>query len=259
MAIADVFDALCSARPYKEKFSFEQAMDDLDALVDYVRNTYKQDKVIIMGHSYGSLLGSQYVLEHPEKVSGYVGIGQEVIEENLYAYTYDYEDALAKAKEAGDDTSEMENAYEKLINNPTVANMSALSNSTLKYHSARVTEDVSTTATIFSPYFGVDDARWYGVILSAVTGSTAYEDLEKPLIDYLLDFNAYKRNTDFQVPVFFISGSDDWSCPVGPIEEYLGVITAPKKDMYLVDGCGHSPQAQLPEEFCQAIKSFLGQ
>ena len=83
--------------------------------------------------------------------------------------------------------------------------------------------------------------------------------MEKLLIDYLLDFNAYKRNTDFQVPVFFISGSDDWSCPVGPIEEYLGVITAPKKDMYLVDGCGHSPQAQLPEEFCQAIKSFLGQ
>lgn len=32
MAIADVFDALCSARPYKEKFSFEQAMDILKDL-----------------------------------------------------------------------------------------------------------------------------------------------------------------------------------------------------------------------------------
>ena len=243
--------------PDNSTVSFEQAMNDLDALVDYARNTYKQDKVIIMGHSYGSLLGSQYVLDHPEKVSAYIGIGQEVIEEDLYAYTYDYNDALAKAREAGDDTGEMENAYENLINNPTVANMSALSNSTLKYHSPRVTEDVSTTATIFSPYFGVDDARWYWVILSALTGNTAYEDLEKPLIDYLLDFNAYKRNTDFQMPVLFISGSDDWSCPVGPIEEYYDVITAPQKEMYLVDGCGHSPQGQLPEEFCQAIKRFL--
>ena len=77
------------------------------------------------------------------------------------------------------------------------------------------------------------------------------------MIDYLLDFNAYKRNTDFQMPVLFISGSDDWSCPVGPIEEYYDVITAPQKEMYLVDGCGHSPQGQLPEEFCQAIKRFL--
>ena len=243
--------------PNNGTVSFKQAMDDLDALVDYARNTYQQDKVIVMGHSYGSLLGSQYVLEHPEKVSGYVGIGQEVIEEGLYAYTYDYEDALAKAKQAGDDTAEMEKAYEKLMNNPTVANMSALSNSTLKYHSARVTKDVSTVAIIFSPYFGVDDARWYGVILSSLAGSTAYEDLEKPLIDYLLDFNAYKRNMDFQIPVLFISGSDDWACPVEPIEEYCDAITAPKKETYLVDGCGHSPQGQLPEEFCRAIKGFL--
>ena len=85
------------------------------------------------------------------------------------------------------------------------------------------------------------------------------EELESSLLEYLLSFNAYKRSTDFQVPVLFVSGSDDWSCPVGPIEEYCGVITAPKKEMYLVDGCGHSPQMQLPEECCQVIKSFLGQ
>ena len=93
--------------------------------------------------------------------------------------------------------------------------------------------------------------------MSSQTGSTAYEDLEKPLIDYLMDFNAYKRNTDFQMPILFISGSDDWSCPVGPIEEYYDVITAPKKEMNLVDGCGHSPQGQLPDQFVGIIRDFL--
>ena len=65
--------------------------------------------------------------------------------------------------------------------------------------------------SLFSPYVGVDDVRWYLLILSAMTGSTAYEDLEAPLIDCLLDFDAYKRSTDFQMPVLFISGSEDWS------------------------------------------------
>ena len=246
--------------PDNNTVSFEQAIDDLDALVDYARKTYGQEKVIIMGHSYGTLLGSQYILEYPEKVSDYVGVGQEVIEEDMYAYTYVYEDALAKAKEAGDDTTEMEKAYETLINSPfDVADTSALDNLTAKYHQPRVTEDVSTVASIFSPYIGVDDMRWQFLILSSLNGSTAYEELESSLIEYLLSFNAYKRSTDFQVPVLFVSGSDDWSCPVGPIEEYCGVITAPKKEMYLVDGCGHSPQMQLPEECCQVIKSFLGQ
>ena len=36
-------------------------------------------------------------LEYPEKVSGYVGVGREVIEEDMYAYTYVYEDALGKS------------------------------------------------------------------------------------------------------------------------------------------------------------------
>ncbi|MBO4846457.1 MAG: alpha/beta hydrolase [Lachnospiraceae bacterium] len=243
--------------PDNSTVSFDQAMKDLDALVDYACEKYGQDKVIIMGHSYGSLLGSQYVLDHPEKVSGYVGIGQEVIEEDLYAYTYSYEDALAKAKEAGDDVAVMEKAYEALVNEPTVANMSALDNITGAYHPVSVTEDVSTAATFFSPYTGVDDFRWYFLIISTMFGNTTYENLQKTLIDHLLAFNAYKRSTDFIVPVLFISGSEDWSCPVGPIEEYYEVITAPSKDMVLIDGCGHSPQGQLPEEFCQAVRSFL--
>ena len=135
--------------------------------------------------------------------------------------------------------------------------MNALSNATYQYHPVKVTEDVSTSAMIFSPYMGVDDVRWYLLLIKAVAGDDTYERLIDPLIQYLLDFNAYKRNTDYQVPVLFISGSEDWSCPVGLIEDYFEVITAPGKEMYLLDGCGHSPQGQLPEEFGQAVKDFL--
>ena len=38
----------------------------------------------------------------------------------------------------------------------------------------------------------------------------------------------------------------------------LDVMTAPRKELRLIEGCGHSPQGQLPEEFCQAVKHFLG-
>ena len=243
--------------PENSTVTFEQAEEDLNALVDYVCDRFGQDKVIIMGHSYGTLLGSEYALDYPDKVSHYIGIGQEVLEENLYSYTYVYEDALAKAKEAGDDTTELEVIYNALIKEPSLVNMNALSNATYQYHPVKVTEDVSTSAMIFSPYMGVDDVRWYLLLIKAVAGDDTYERLIDPLIQYLLDFNAYKRNTDYQVPVLFISGSEDWSCPVGLIEDYFEVITAPGKEMYLLDGCGHSPQGQLPEEFGQAVKDFL--
>jgi pimeloyl-ACP methyl ester carboxylesterase len=37
----------------------------------------------------------------------------------------------------------------------------------------------------------------------------------------------------------------------------MDVITAPRKELYLIEGCGHSPQAQLPEEFGRAVKGFI--
>ena len=87
-----------------------------------------------------------------------------------------------------------------------------------------------------------------------------YEELvEKPLSGYMKDFNVLETGDKYQMPVMLISGSCDWICPVGLIGEYVEVLTAPRKELRLIAGCGHSPQGQLPEEFCQAVKQFLDQ
>lgn len=61
--------------PNNETATFEQAQTDLDELVDYACMRFGQEKVIIVGHLYGTMLGSQYVLEHPGKVAAYIGEG----------------------------------------------------------------------------------------------------------------------------------------------------------------------------------------
>ncbi|MDD6656366.1 MAG: alpha/beta fold hydrolase [Lachnospiraceae bacterium] len=58
--------------------SFEQALVDLDELVDYARERFHQDKVIILGHSYGTILGSVYARTRPEKVDAYIGAAQVI-------------------------------------------------------------------------------------------------------------------------------------------------------------------------------------
>ena len=73
----------------------------------------------------------------------------------------------------------------------------------------------------------------------------------------MMDFNAFETNDTYQMPVLFISGSCDWVTPVGLVEEYADSITAPKVEFHQVEGCGHSPQGQLPEEFVNAVKAFL--
>ncbi len=58
--------------PNNETVTFEQAQSDLEELVNYACARFDTEKVIIVGHSYGTMLGSRYVLNHPEKVSAYI-------------------------------------------------------------------------------------------------------------------------------------------------------------------------------------------
>ncbi|SCW50756.1 Pimeloyl-ACP methyl ester carboxylesterase [Ruminococcaceae bacterium YRB3002] len=243
--------------PLNESLTFGQEVEDLDALVDYVRDRFGKDKVIIMGHSYGSVLGSQYVLAHPEKVSAYIGIGQVTNEKDWYSETYSYESALAKARASGDDTSEMEAAYAVFAQDHSSLNIMNLRNYTSKYHPVENTSDVSTEAAILSPYVGVDDVRWYLLEMKAMYGDDEFSRLMDPLMEYMAGFNAFELDTVYQVPVFFISGGADWVCPFELTEEYLEVIAAPDKSVYLMEGCGHSPMSQEPEEFAAAVKEFL--
>ena len=49
--------------------------------IKIVEERFGKDNVIIAGHSWGTVIGSIYVQEHPENVSCYIGISQVT---NLY-------------------------------------------------------------------------------------------------------------------------------------------------------------------------------
>lgn len=232
--------------------SFEQAQKDLDELVDYVCDRFGQSQVIIMGHSYGTMLGSKYVLDHPDKVSNYVGIGQVVSLED--GYIYSYEDALAIATEKVDDTSPMIQAYDQYLANGNLEALVKLSQYSAMYHQNPPKQEDMTWNFITSPYLGVDDAKWQ---LKSMEGIDTVYNLNKQLYDYVLRTNVYDYGTNYQMPVYFISGSYDWTCPIELTEDYYNNITAPEKDMVLLEGCGHTPHADSPEEFCEILKALL--
>jgi pimeloyl-ACP methyl ester carboxylesterase len=53
---------------------------DLDAVVDHLRGRLGQDRVALVGHSWGSALGLLYAQARPEKVRAFIGVGQLVSE-----------------------------------------------------------------------------------------------------------------------------------------------------------------------------------
>lgn len=231
--------------------SFEQAKEDLDDLVDYALERFGKEQVIILGHSYGTILGSEYALEHPDKVSAYIGVAQVVSLEKSDVYSY--EDALHKAIDAGDDTSELVDAFEAFQSGNSITDMMKLRSVVSQYHSVSVS-DKATWMAITSPYFGVSDFRWF---LKQLGDMDDYVELNEQLFDYTFAYDAYGKGLEYEMPVYFISGNCDWICPVDSIKEYAEDIAAPDIRIELIEGCGHNVQYSSPEEFAERVRELL--
>lgn len=58
------------------ELTIERLVADMDELVNYLCERFQRDKIIIMGQSWGTVLGMEYLNENPQKVAAYIGIGQ---------------------------------------------------------------------------------------------------------------------------------------------------------------------------------------
>lgn len=236
--------------PYNETATFEQAQADLDALVDYVCDRFHQQKVILAGHSYGTMVGSKYAIDHPEKVAAYIGVGQMgAAGSDIYAY----EDALSIATEKGDDTGAMIEAFERYQADASLENMIAMRSYVSPYHKPQKERNY-ILAALTSPYLGVYDVLWFGKQLGSFSD---FVDLNRQLFDYISSEDVYAYGTEFQVPAGFISGSCDWITPVKYTEDYFNTITAPRKEMRLIDGWGHTVPMENPKEFADTLMQVL--
>lgn len=56
----------------------ETLKNDLLEIVLYLKRIYGKEKIGILGHSWGSVLGSMFVMEHPEHTLCYIGCGQVI-------------------------------------------------------------------------------------------------------------------------------------------------------------------------------------
>ena len=262
--------------PDNATVSFEQALSDTDEIVDMLRERFHTEQVIIMGHSYGSLLGCRYIQQHPEKVSRFVGIGQfvDLMESDRLAY----QDALNTAKERGENTSDLESVYEaynkvceealsivqkngdditeyeQFIAAPGKMDVFLkLRSVTAPYHPASVSAN-TIFAALFSPYTGVDDLRW---LLKQMTDRDSYFNINIRLMQLVYTHDLRDDPMEYDIPMYFISGDRDFICNYALSEAYCNEISAPEKRFAAMKGCGHNPQLAAPESFADTLKEML--
>lgn len=230
--------------------SVEQMLDDLHGVIGHLQRKYHKDKIVVLGHSWGSLLGSLYVQKHPENVLLYIGVGQVV--SMLDNERIAYQETLAMAKKAGN--QKHIRAMEKLGDYPPSVPELLLKQlpEMRKIQQAYDNGPLSGSGLLdmiksvrHSPSFQWGDFISFLKIMK----------VNRPLHLQMLSFHLGETLPQYKMPVHYILGELDTITPTSLGKKYYETIDAPYKTISIIPGAGHNPMHERPEEFAAALRA----
>jgi pimeloyl-ACP methyl ester carboxylesterase len=219
--------------------TIEQFITDLDELVELLRARFGKEKVVLYGHSWGSVLGILYASRFPEKVDAYVGTGQigewAAFESASYAFV------LAEAERRGHRKAIREL---RAIGPPPHAFWNMVVERKWITRFAGIVRGMSlwrfSRITLGGPEASIGDLL--NILRSQlVTPKIMWQEL--------IAVNLIKTAPALRMPVFFFLGRHDRVVVPETSVAYFDRLTAPSKQLVWFEESGHEPPAEEPDKF----------
>ena len=237
-----------NAAAISQSGTLEDYMADIDAVIAYLHTVYDFEKIILMGFSWGSLIGAEYAKRHGETVSHYIGVGQFI--HYIDGLHYSCEWLRKVVKDAPADVEKI-NAFENSIPDPpqmTPAFMNSLQGFSMlgaKYI-AKDGRAFPIKSLLTSPLlrFGEKMAMLHG---NPKLFSGTYQTMLS---------HDFRNNLHFDMPVLFVSGDEDFVCPNELLAQHFGQIIAPQKKNVVISKATHTCFYDQPTAFLDTIIDF---
>ena len=230
----------------KERPNTELLKKDLLGVVCYLKNLYKKEKIGIIGHSWGSVLGSMFALEHPEHTLCYIGCGQVV--------------NLMENESVG--FSKLKEAIEKSGNRNDQKKLSKIGEYPVPYFDMNVYRKMGMVRSLQGKYKLAASADWNMAKLILKSPIIGMKDIvpfivgitvNMQVMKELMSFDLREKGSDYQVPVFYVLGEEDQQTPIELGEKYFHEIKAPMKELYVIEKAGHNVMLDNVEEYRKVI------
>lgn len=225
----------------------DRYLSDVVAVTKYLKERFNQDKIYLMGHSFGTFLGIQVAYQYPELYHAYIAMSQIT-----------------------NQTESEKNAYQFMLEQYSLANNSKMVNKFKKY-------PILSSNEAYQKYFvsSLRDKSMHDLGIgtthsmnSVITGiflpslrCTAYTPMERiniwyskvfisasPVAIESRKFNVFDKVPSLSIPVYFFGGIYDYTCCYSLQKEYYKVLKQPLKGFYTFDNSSHSPLFEEPEK-----------
>jgi pimeloyl-ACP methyl ester carboxylesterase len=226
------------------EMSVDRMSRDGVEVIDYLRQRFHQDKIILYGTSWGTILGTIIAQRRPDLLSAYVGSGQ-VVDEVRDEYV-GYETLLRTVKQMDEPKAITELTA---IGPPPYKNFADLGIERRWFwrNASSVERNFlkgALAGVILAPDYSIKDILDYDA-----GGSFS----NKALFGEMMSIDLRTLGREFKVPIVFIQGADDTLTPTSAVKQYYESIDAPQKVLVLIPGGGHMVSLAMPDEVLAAF------
>ena len=220
-------------------FTYAQLESDAKELIAYLREEFDQEKIYLIGYSWGSVLGLRLAAKIPEQLAGYFGLSQVVSSRDSERLLYDWlldefettgrHQLVTQLKKLGLPP------YQKESSQQAFQEVMTQSNAYVKWNEGL--PNVNILNWIFQvltcPDLSMTEA--YDTLFRAsnqtLTKSAYWEELQT--VDLLEEIKEIK------IPLYFATGAGDYICPVSLVERFVDQVSATEKDVLILEHSAH--------------------
>lgn len=221
---------------------------DTLALTDYLRERLDKEKILLLGHSWGTVLGVHAVARRPEHYAAYIGVSQVVDMQAAEDESYTW--ALAEAERRNDAT-----AVDELtaLGPPPYDGLEAIEIQRRWLDrfggvTHRVSNQEAAAMMVESPEYTADDLRHLRDGHHAIL-TERWEEV--------MSANISNVTLPSEVPTYFFVGAHDRLTSENLTRDYARAHGVAEDHILVFNDSGHTPFLDEPEAFRAAMHDVL--
>ncbi len=226
------------------EMTIDRLTADLGDLIDQLLVEFNQEQVLLVAHSWGTVLGLEYTAQRPETVAAYIAMSQTT--NQMASDAEGYEWALAQAKAAGDE--EAQTALETLGPPPYTIEQFVTQRRYVNIFGGSLIEHQSDF-DLLRIMLATDEFSWTWVNTwlkgNRFSGASLWDEQQQ--------YDAAARHSQLDAPYYLLHGRHDRVISPALAEAFFDQLDAPSKELIWFEQSAHSPLIEEPEAFNNTI------
>ena len=220
--------------------TMDQFLSDAREVTALLRERVGEQQIIVLGHSWGTMLGARLVARWPEDYAGYIGVGQQVDTMRGAVMTLDWLRQVAPAHDLTELAPESFRDHDLYVQ--LMQEVEAQGGGMNVSLGAMLPQALAAPEYRLPDYF-----RWLD---GANRGSG-------PMWAEYVARDLMAEVPRMPVPMLLISGARDMNTPVALVRSWFASVEALRgKQMVIFDASGHAPFLTETERFVETVRGF---